>query len=96
MITQRTRASYSATLLPSGQVLLAGGQDGSLQTLASVELYDPAGGTFQPTGALTIPRHRHTATLLPNGQVLVAGGMTANGTVEASAEIYDPAWAPGP
>ena len=63
----------TATLLPNGKVLVAGGcsDDG---TLASAELYDPASGTWTATGSLATARNLHTATLLPNGKVLVAGG----------------------
>jgi N-acetylneuraminic acid mutarotase len=74
-------------------VLIAGGQDPLLQTLAAAELYDPANGTFQATGFLLVSRYRHTATLLPSGKVLVVGGAAGGGrapTFEASAELYDP------
>ena len=43
---------HTATLLPNGKVLVAGGQDRQLATLASAELYDPASGTWTVTGSL--------------------------------------------
>ena len=67
------REFHSATLLPNGKVLVAGGYNGS--TLASAELYDSASGSWTRTGSLANERDNHTATLLPNGKVLVAGGM---------------------
>ncbi len=81
------RYDHTATLLPSGKVLVAGGVGSSGNELASAELYDPASGTWTATGSLGGARFYHTATLLPNGKVLVAGG---RGT-SASAELYDPA-----
>jgi len=76
---------HTATLLPSGNVLLAGGYAGT-DPLSSSDLYDPAGNAFAPTATMTLPRALHTATLLPSGRVLIAGGMNI-----ASAELYDPA-----
>src|SRR5437016_5210938 len=85
------RADHTATLLPSGQVLVAGGWNSS-NFLASAELYNPATGRFSATGAMATNRVYHTATLLPSGQVLVAGGATSSDTFStASAELYDPA-----
>jgi hypothetical protein len=86
------RRFHTATLLPSGKVLIAGGEDAGSRAFASAELYDPSTGTFSPTGNMTMPRAGHTATLLNNGKVLVAGG-TLGGSTEAalpSAELYDP------
>jgi N-acetylneuraminic acid mutarotase len=88
------RFGHTATLLPNGMVLVAGGEDsgGSFTSLASAELYDPASETWSATGSLATARQLHTATLLPNGKVLVAGGF--NNRVQnglASAELYDPA-----
>src|SRR5437588_39524 len=82
------RIGHTATLLPSGKVLVAGGGGGVL--LAQAELYDPATGTWSPTGSMAIARSGHTATLLPSGKVLVAGGSNGSG-VSASAELYDQA-----
>ena len=69
------RYFHTATLLPSGKVLVAGGYNGSI--LSSAELYDPATGMWTPTtGPMINARDGHTATLLPNGKVLVAGDNT--------------------
>jgi amino acid transporter len=88
----------AATLLPSGQVLVAGGNGTcvpfSCPALSSAELYNPAAGLWAPTGSMTIARTDHTATLLPNGQVLVAGGTFSGGG--SPAELYHPPPAPGP
>ena len=84
------RLSHTATLLPSGQVLVAGGgYNGGV--LASAELYDPATNTWSAAGSLATARRLHTATLLPSGQVLVAGGYGNSGIPLGSAELYDPA-----
>jgi Galactose oxidase, central domain/Kelch motif len=97
------RTGQTATLLPDGKVLLAGGSatqpigvDAS-PSISSAELYDPATGTWTTTGAMTTPRTGQTATLLRDGKVLVAGGggPGRNGDYHlptlASAELYDPA-----
>jgi len=84
---------HTATLLPNGKVLVAGGV--FLVDYSSAELYDPATETWTATGSMTGSRYDHTATLLPNGKVLVAGGFTrpagSSGHPLATAEIYDPA-----
>src|SRR5919109_3635066 len=79
------REYHTATLLPNGKVLVAGGDNGK-QLLNSAELYDPATGAWSSTGNLNAARALHTATLLPNGKVLVAGGAYNLN----SAELYDP------
>ncbi len=89
------RGQHSATLLPDGKILvaggtrkisLAGGVSNGEDVLNSAELYDPATATWSSAGNLNTARVGHTATLLPNGKVLVAGG-DSNGN---SAELYDP------
>jgi len=93
---QAARAAFTATELPNGKILIAGGfsylASGSL---ATAELYDPASGTFSYTASpMTQSRAWHTATLLTTGphagKVLLAGG-NANSDALASAELYDPA-----
>lgn len=81
------RVWHTATLLPSGQVLVTGGSSVSSSALAGAELYDPHTGMWTATGNMTVGRFQHTATLLPNGQVLIAGGCC----YQASAELYNPA-----
>jgi N-acetylneuraminic acid mutarotase len=94
------RSGFSMTLLPNGQVLIAGGGN-SNGLIAGAELYDPATARWTPTGPLRAPRAGHTATLLPNGKVLVAGGSEPDAKPQtdtfSSAELYDPAtgtWSP--
>jgi len=87
------RFNHTATLLPSGKVMVAGGRLGSPDSpsyISSAELYDPATGSWSSTGSLGTARKFHTATLLPSGKVLVAGGEGSSGSLN-SAELYDPA-----
>jgi hypothetical protein len=86
-MTAGARVFQTATLLPSGKVLIAGGDDG-INYLASAGLYDPGAGKFTATGNLIVARDNHTATLLPSGKVLVAGGNGFSGIL-ASAELYE-------
>jgi Galactose oxidase, central domain len=92
------RMGHTATLLNTGQVLVAGG-DGttgpnSLAPIASAELYNPALGKWTVTGSMATPRLGFTATLLPNGQVLVTGGSPDDFSCLATAELFNPARAP--
>ena len=84
------REGATATLLPNGEVLVAGGVNASATFLASAELYNPNTGTWQATGSMSTARSGAAATLLPDGQVLVVAGSNTYGYL-ASAELYNPA-----
>jgi hypothetical protein len=75
------RTGHSATLLPSGELLVAGGRGWMglrmgvhLLVIGESETYSEATGQWRPTGAMNEARAGHTATLLRDGSVLVAGG----------------------
>src|ERR1700682_4438005 len=92
------REEHTATLLPNGKVLVAGGTDGRGKVLASAELYDPVRNRWTSAGSMAATRIDQTATLLPSGKVLVAGGVVLPYPAPslASAGLYDPstnAWA---
>jgi hypothetical protein len=85
------RAAHTATSLPAGRVLVAGGFTGEANAPDGAEVYDPVSARFTLTGPMRTPRHSHTATSLSDGRVLLAGGYGAEGVYLSSAEIYDPA-----
>jgi len=83
----RPRSGHTATLLADGRVLLAGGWGGTYGGprgldpvyLSSAELFDPAKGTFTPTGDMLGYGYKGWATRLLTGKVLMNNG-----------EQYDP------
>jgi len=83
-----SQKDYTATLLNSGLILIAGGEDSAGNVTSAVELLDPNTGALVTTGSLVHPRKGATATLLEDGRVLVTGGIDDQGHDLASAEIY--------
>src|SRR5260370_18623465 len=84
------RVNTAATLLPNGQVLIAGGNTTSSGG-RSAELYDR--GHWRLTGSMNVYRPNLTATLLTNGDVLVFGGTQL---ASSASEFYNPATATWP
>jgi hypothetical protein len=91
-----TVARGTATLLPNGDVLVAGGStcsDVECHSLDSAEVYDPVSRTWSLTSHLSVPRSGHSATPLHNGRVLLAGGHEGDifdlPKVSKSAELYN-------
>ena len=82
------REFHTATLLPNGKVLVAGGI-GSSGPLSSAELYDPASGMWTATGSLSYrtPGSSHGDVA---AQRQGAGGEEGPAAAR-SAELYDPA-----
>jgi Kelch motif len=87
------RAAHTATLLESGEVLIAGGcsVDGcELDDRGrTTELFDPRAGSFRPGPQLLRPRVGHAAVRLRDGSVLVVGGWSGSKPT-AAAELYAP------
>jgi hypothetical protein len=83
--------NQTMTLLNNGMVLIAGGYTtASPQSPVNPQLYNPATGTFSPTGTMSVPRSQHHATLLNNGTVLITGGNDSTGALTLVVEVYDP------
>jgi len=72
-------------------VLVAGGSAGQ-SGFTSAELYDPASGSWNPTGAMNVTRQNDDVccpgvALLLDGDDLIAGGSGPQGVL-SSAEVY--------
>jgi hypothetical protein len=92
---QTPRELATATTLPSGKILIAGGQSTEASppsgtALASVEEFDPSSGTFASvpaTGATELQTAREGAAAAPMGDgAIIAGGVSQSGAVLSSAE----------
>ncbi len=103
------RSLHTATQLPNGEWLFAGGVNSNNDPQALCEIYSPTTDSFRPVASMVSPRAAHTATLLPNGRVFVTGGLQAMTVTPSPAyaifdttnttETYDPVtdtWAVGP
>lgn len=90
-LLSQARGQHTASLLPNGKIMVAGGTDGTV-TLASAELLDPSTSTWVSAGTMTYSRSNHTATMMPNGNILVAGGYTQGVTTGSisGTDIYFP------
>jgi hypothetical protein len=85
------RAAHTATALPDGRALIAGGFTSEEGAAQGAEVYDSGAGRFSPLPRMTTLRHSHTATLLSSGKVLIVGGYAAGSATVAAAELFDPA-----
>lgn len=85
------RAFHTATALPDGEVLLAGGERVSSEVpmpLRSAALLNPATGDVRELELLTARSH-HAAAVDEGGHVLLVGGVGEEGLVVAAAEGLD-------
>lgn len=81
----------TATLLPDGTVLIAGGQNDAGEP-EQAEVFLPKTETFALLpGKMVAPRMAHAAARLPGGEVLLAGGWSVSlSATTGSVERYDP------
>jgi hypothetical protein len=99
------RAAHTATKLPDGRVLIAGGYGVEKKALfglgpeehdvlESAHIFDPRTNKFESVGSMSYPRYGHTATLMSDGRVLIAGGYSPGffdmHATLAPVEIFDP------
>lgn len=93
---------HTATRLTDGRVLVVGGRDNNCgggacewHSLGTAEIFDPATGSFSPTGSLNVSRFAHSAALLADGRVAIFGGTTTedigNTNQVTAVELFDAA-----
>jgi N-acetylneuraminic acid mutarotase len=83
-------AGITVTLLPTGEVLVTGGDTDCCGFLHEAELFDPVTGSWQATGDMAGWRQGHTAAVVQGGRVLVAGGDDPTDIPQITAETYEP------
>ena len=89
--TSLVRSSHTATVLPTGNVLITGGVGVGPSVLNTAVIYNPQTNACISFPAMATARFNHTATLLQNGKVLITGGQTDTaGTATNNAELFDP------
>jgi len=81
------RELHTATLLPDGKILVAGGTD-AYHSSNSAEVYDPATQAWTSVANLSFARFGHATTLLSGGNVLTLGGWSNSVGALNSAELY--------
>ena len=59
--------------------------------LSSAEIFDPATGSFSPTGSMSVPRPAPSRPRSPTAGCWLLGGCCASQPVLSSAEVFDPA-----
>jgi len=84
------RHAMTATLLPSGKVLVAGGATAASDALNSSEIYNPATKVWTLGAKMVTARSDYASILLGTGKVLFAGGENINGVSISKAELYNP------
>ena len=98
------RATHTASLLASGEVLVVGGWNGHAAAAADdppwdpvvAESFEPSSGSFKMSGGMRTTRIQPVAARLPDGKVLVLGGfrnpqnLHEQPTNPPYAEKYDP------
>jgi hypothetical protein len=91
------RRHLNATILPTGQVLVTGGTNGTAfadesRAVYPAELWDPATGQWTTLASNSVVRSYHaTALLMRDGRVLLTGSGDGAGTTDQrNAEIFSP------
>jgi len=84
------RHAMTATLLPSGKVLVAGGATAASDAVNSSEIYDPTAKTWTLGLKMVQARSDYASIMLGTGKILFTGGENINGVGINKAELYNP------
>ena len=79
---------HSATSLPNGHVIVAGGWDDSYKRLKSAEMYDSSTNKWVSIADMIDARYRHAAAAI-NDAVYVLGGFDEKNKVVCTVERYE-------
>lgn len=100
-ISDRARVHANATILPTGEIFVSGGQS-TMGFVLEGEIYNPfktprgprgsaAGGTWRTVATAKVGRQYHSvALLMPDGRIWHAGTGSKIAGVEESVDIYEP------
>ncbi|CAF0967025.1 unnamed protein product [Rotaria sp. Silwood1] len=87
------RREISATLLPSGLILVAGGSFNSSSLYRTAEVYDYRLNIWRPVASMSVARSLHTAVLFNASSqtpvVLITGGQIGNSVSTSNCELFN-------
>jgi RHS repeat-associated protein len=90
-VLQVARSQHTATLLPSGEVLVLGGAGDTGALVTQAERFNPVTGVSRLVALEKVqPRMGHTVTVVTDGRLVIAGGRDAVGRAISSVQILNP------
>lgn len=95
---QTARHFPQVVALPSGKILIAGGDTYAYDPTVAVDVYDPTTDTLAPGPAMTSARTNFRLERLADGKILAIGGYSGS-AARATTEIFDETtntWSAGP
>ncbi|MDX6770298.1 MAG: kelch repeat-containing protein [Elusimicrobiota bacterium] len=84
-----SRSNHVATILPDGNVFVAGGFGANDVITDTAEIFYSTAMAWRQTTTMLAPRALNTATTLKDGRIMLAGGINANGVL-SSVHAFDP------